>query len=207
MIQVAADQPPARRHLQRRAACPGQFAVLPPDGRGCGDQVHRAGKLPDAEAGDYARVISADASLSAKLLAWRTPPGSVCAPSDDGQGRRDPAGAETVRTLAISYCMTGLHSDLDLSPDEAKIFWEACLCKAVAAKQYVSLFDAALGDQAFIGGLPGLLAALSTQCESLVVAVCRTRQTTRHCSSDGSETLLAMTCRGSRARPARRRKD
>jgi len=112
------------------------------------------GKNPEAEPNDYARVISADSSLSSKLLALA---------NSSWAGVRNRVttvrmavnllGLGTVRTLAISYCMTGLHNELHLSPAESQAFWEAALCKAVAAKHYARLFDAKTADEAFVGGL------------------------------------------------------
>jgi diguanylate cyclase (GGDEF)-like protein len=62
-------------------------------------------------------------------------------------------GLGTVRTLAISYCMAGLHNELHLSPQESEAFWESSLSKAVAAKRYASMFNTKLGDEAFVAGL------------------------------------------------------
>jgi diguanylate cyclase (GGDEF)-like protein len=112
------------------------------------------GKDPDAEPADYAKVISADSSLSSKLLAlanssWagvRTKVISV-------RTAVNLLGLGTVRTLAISYCMAGLHNELRLSPQESETFWESALSKAVAAKRYASLSNAKLGDEAFVVGL------------------------------------------------------
>lgn len=112
------------------------------------------GKNPLAEPADYAKVIGADSSLSSKLLAlsnssWagvRTKVTSV-------RMAVNLLGLGTVRTLAISYCMTGLHNELRLTPAESEAFWEASLSKAVAAKRYASLFDVKLADEAFVAGL------------------------------------------------------
>ncbi|MCH7872628.1 MAG: diguanylate cyclase, partial [Planctomycetes bacterium] len=52
-----------------------------------------------------------------------------------------------------AYCATGLHNELRLSADESRPFWEASLCKAVAAKVFVQALDQKLADEAFIAGL------------------------------------------------------
>jgi len=112
------------------------------------------GRNPEAEPSDYARVISADASLSSKLLSLA---------NSSWAGVRNKVttvktavnllGLGTVRTLAISYCMTGLHNELRLSPAESQLFWETSLSKAVAAKHYARLFDQKSADEAFVAGL------------------------------------------------------
>ncbi|MBU0638828.1 MAG: GGDEF domain-containing protein [Planctomycetes bacterium] len=112
------------------------------------------GKNPHAEPLDYAKVIGADSSLSSKLLAlanssWAGVRNKVT----NVRMAVNLLGLGTVRTLGISYCMTGLHSELRLSTDESKLFWQASLCKAVAAKQYASLLEPRLGDEAFVIGL------------------------------------------------------
>ena len=112
------------------------------------------GKNPDADPADYAKVISADSSLSSKLLAlanssWAGVRNKVT----NVQMAVNLLGLGTVRTLAISYCMTGLHNELRLSPQESQMFWQASLCKAVAAQSYARRFDTKLADEAFVAGL------------------------------------------------------
>ena len=112
------------------------------------------GKNPEAEPSDYAKIISADTSLSAKILGLA---------NSSWYGVRNKVttvnvavnllGLGTVRTLAISYCMTGLHNELDLTTDESRMFWESALCKAVAAKHYVSAQDKKLADEGFVAGM------------------------------------------------------
>ncbi len=112
------------------------------------------GKDPEAEPSTYAKVISSDASLSAKLLALA---------NSSWFGVRNKVtkvgvavnllGLSTVRTLAISFCATGLHNELKLEPDESRMFWSACLCKAVAAKTYAAMHDEKAGEEAFVVGL------------------------------------------------------
>jgi diguanylate cyclase (GGDEF)-like protein len=112
------------------------------------------GKDPDAEPGEYARVISSDSSLSSKLLSlanssWFGVRNKVTKP----QTAVNLLGLGTVRTLAISYCLTGLHNDLRLTAEESKMLWSASLCKAVAAKQYAIQFDKKMGEEAFAAAL------------------------------------------------------
>jgi HD-like signal output (HDOD) protein len=112
------------------------------------------GKDPDAEPSDYARVISSDSSLSCKLLSlanssWFGVRNKVTKP----QTAVNLLGLGTVRTLAISYCLTGLHNDLRLTPEESRMFWSAALCKAAAARQYAMRFDKKLAEEAFTAGL------------------------------------------------------
>ncbi|HUB25877.1 MAG TPA: HDOD domain-containing protein [Tepidisphaeraceae bacterium] len=112
------------------------------------------GKDPEAEPSDYAKVISSDASLSSKILAlsnssWFGVRNKVTKP----QAAVNLLGLGTIRTLAISYCLTGLHNDLKLSSEESRMFWSASLCKAVAARQYAAHFKASLGEEAFACGI------------------------------------------------------
>ena len=112
------------------------------------------GKNPDAEPADYVKVIQADASLTSKLLAlanssWAGVRNRVTTV----KAAVNLLGLGTVRTLAISYCMTGLHNELQLSPAESQRFWEPALIKATAARRYAILSDAKRGDEAFVIGL------------------------------------------------------
>ena len=73
------------------------------------------GKDPEADPSSYAKVISSDASLSTKILAlanssWFGVRNKVTKP----QVAVNLLGLGTIRTLAISYCLTGLHNDLQL---------------------------------------------------------------------------------------------
>ena len=112
------------------------------------------GKDPEPDPAEYAKVIGSDPSLSAKVLAlanssWFGIRNRVTRP----QMAINLLGLGTVRTLAITYCLTGLHHDLNLTPDESRMFWSASLCKAVAAKQYANHFDARVSEEAFACGL------------------------------------------------------
>jgi diguanylate cyclase (GGDEF)-like protein len=112
------------------------------------------GKDPEAEPSDYAKVISSDSSLSSKILAlsnssWFGVRNKVTKP----QAAVNLLGLGTIRTLAISYCLTGLHNDLKLSSEESRMFWSASLCKAVAARQYANHFDTTSGEEAFACGI------------------------------------------------------
>ena len=112
------------------------------------------GRNPDADPNEYSRVISADPSLSAKVLA-------LANSSWFGVRNRvtkinyavNLLGLGTVRTLALSYCVTGLHQALRLSPQDSAALWSASLCKAVVAKQFISLIDPKLAEEAFTIGL------------------------------------------------------
>jgi diguanylate cyclase (GGDEF)-like protein len=112
------------------------------------------GKDPDAEPSEYSKVISSDSSLSTKMLSlanssWFGVRNKVT----KVQVAVNLLGLSTVRTLAISYCVTGLHNELRLTTDESRMFWAASLCKAVAAKQYAALHDAKQAEEAFAAGL------------------------------------------------------
>ncbi len=112
------------------------------------------GRDPEADPADYAKVISADSSLSSKLI-------SLANSSWFGVRNKvhsvrvavNLLGLGTVRTLAISYCMAGLHNELRLSPEESRMFWESSLCKAVAAREYARKISEKLADEAFAAAL------------------------------------------------------
>src|SRR5688500_1631232 len=117
-------------------------------------QFIELGKDPEPDPAEYAKVIGSDPSLSAKVLAlanssWFGIRNRVTRP----QMAINLLGLGTVRTLAITYCLTGLHHDLKLTADEARMFWSASLCKAVAAKHYANHFDSKLSAEAFACGL------------------------------------------------------
>jgi len=112
------------------------------------------GKDLDADPNEYAKVIGSDSALSSKILSlanssWFGVRNKVTKP----QTAVNLLGIGTVRTLAISYCLTGLHNELRLGPDESRMFWSASLCKAVAAKQYALQFDRKIAEEAFTAGL------------------------------------------------------
>jgi diguanylate cyclase (GGDEF)-like protein len=112
------------------------------------------GKEAEASPADYVKVISSDVSLSTKLLAlanssWFGVRNRVT----KIQVAVNLLGLGTVRTLAISYCLTGLHNELKLTAEESRIFWTGSLCKAVAAKQLAARIDPKAAEEAFAAGL------------------------------------------------------
>jgi HD-like signal output (HDOD) protein len=112
------------------------------------------GKDPDAEPADYVTVASSDSSIASKLLA-------LANSSWFGVRNRvtriqvavNLLGLETVRTMAISYCLTGLHNELKLTLEESRAFWVASLCKGVAAKQFALRTNPGVSEEAFAAGL------------------------------------------------------
>jgi diguanylate cyclase (GGDEF)-like protein len=112
------------------------------------------GRNPDAEPAEYARIIESDSSLSSKLLALANSPWfGVRNKVTSVRLAVNLLGLQTVRTMAISYCAAGLHNELKLTPEESRMFWEASLCKAVAAKHYAEHVDPELADEAFLSGM------------------------------------------------------
>ncbi len=112
------------------------------------------GKDLDAGPAEYERTVSADAALGTKILALA---------NSSWYGVRNRVtkvlqaitllGLANVRTLAISYCMAGIHNKLKLPPEVSKRYWEASLCKGVAARLLARCIDEKLQDEAFLGGL------------------------------------------------------
>lgn len=112
------------------------------------------GKDPETDPADYVMVISSDSSLSTKLLAlanssWFGVRNRVTRV----QVAVNLLGLGTVRTMAISYCLTGLHSELRLSTEESRTFWIASLCKGVAARQFARRTNPKGAEEAFAAGL------------------------------------------------------
>lgn len=138
--QALAEQIAALAYLPTTAAVALKFVEL--------------GRDPDAEPADYARVISADSSLSSKLLSLANSSwAGVRSKVTKVKTAVNLLGLGTVRTLAISYCMAGLHNELRLTSEESQMFWETALWKAVAAKHYAATLDPKHADEAFAAGL------------------------------------------------------
>jgi diguanylate cyclase (GGDEF)-like protein len=112
------------------------------------------GNNPEAEPSDYAKVIGADSSLSAKLLALANSPWfGIRNKVTTVRSAVNLLGLGTVRTMAISYCMAGLHNELRLTRDESRRFWEACLCKAIAARCWAEKLAPNQAEEAFVAAL------------------------------------------------------
>lgn len=112
------------------------------------------GKDPDADPAAYTKVVASDASLSTKLLSLANSSyfgvrNKVTKP----QVAVNLLGLGTVRTMAITYCLTGLHNDLRLSAQDSRDLWQASLCKAVAARQFAMLLNAGCAEEAFAAAL------------------------------------------------------
>lgn len=112
------------------------------------------GKNPEADPAEYAKVIGSDSSLSTKLLALANSSWfGVRHRVTKVQVAVNLLGLATVRTLAISYCATGLHHKLRLTPAEMRMFWSASLSKAAAARCYLARTQPALAEEGFACGL------------------------------------------------------
>ncbi|GAG26720.1 unnamed protein product, partial [marine sediment metagenome] len=109
---------------------------------------------PDADPDDYAAVIGADVSLSTELLTLAN--SSWFGIRNEVTSVKNAVillGLGTVRALAISHCLAGVYSELRLSQDESRAFWQTALCKAVAAKRFANPWDEELNDAAFLAGM------------------------------------------------------
>lgn len=117
-------------------------------------RLFELGRGEGADAAEYARVIAADAGLAARLLAVANSP---------WVGLRNRItrpvvavnllGTAAVRTLALNFCISGLHSELRLTREEGRAFWSVALCKALAARSIAQMTDPAVGEDAYIAGL------------------------------------------------------
>ena len=117
-------------------------------------QLIELGRDPEAELEDYAGILAVSRSLSARFLAlanssWFAPRQPVATL------KRAVAmiGLKHVRMLAISYCLEGLHNALTLDPEDAHAYWEAGLCRAIAARELSSVLDSDRADEAFAAAL------------------------------------------------------
>jgi diguanylate cyclase (GGDEF)-like protein len=145
-VDAAEFEKRIRRQIESLAYLPTAVAVAM--------KFMELGSNLDAEPGDYAKIIGADSSLSAKLLALANSPYfGVRNRVTTVRNAVNLLGLGTIRTIAISYCMAGLHNDLRLTRTESRRFWEASLCKAVAARCYAAKLEPSLADEAFVAGL------------------------------------------------------
>jgi diguanylate cyclase (GGDEF)-like protein len=112
------------------------------------------GKDPNADPDDYAEVISASNSLSAKILS--------CVNSSWFGVRQtirkvsqavNMLGMVSVRVLAITHCMAAIHERFRLSEQISKRYWQASLVKAEAGRFLAEHTDPAAADEAFLVGL------------------------------------------------------
>ncbi len=92
-------------------------------------------KDQDSELDACVKLIQADASLSSKLLsvtnsAWVGPRQSVRTIKQ----AVSLLGTSNVLALATSHSLAGIYSHWELKEEDARAYWEASLCKAVAAK-------------------------------------------------------------------------
>jgi diguanylate cyclase (GGDEF)-like protein len=89
---------------------------------------------------EYARIIEGDAGLAGHLLAVANSPFyGVRTKVTRPLMAVNLLGVGTVRSLAISRCLAGLHHAVKLNAAEGRALWAATLCKAVAARRVAAL--------------------------------------------------------------------
>jgi HD-like signal output (HDOD) protein len=129
----------------------------------------------DAIPAEYARVIASDAGLAGRILAVANSPYY-------GHAMRitrplvavNMLGIAAIRTLAVNFCLSGLHHELRLNPEASQKLWKASLCKAVAAREIARGLDPAVAEEAYLAGLfqdiaiPVMLAAAEEQVSTLL---------------------------------------
>ena len=92
------------------------------------------GKDPEASPADYEKVISSDAALSGKLLALANSSFfGVRHQINSVIKAINLLGLGNIRALGISHCMSGLYNHLKIPAEYMKRYWQASLCKGVAA--------------------------------------------------------------------------
>ena len=108
----------------------------------------------DADPAEYARVIASDAGLTARILALANSPWfGLAVHISQPMVAVNLLGVPAIRTLAINFCLSGLHHELRLSKQESHSFWEASLCKAVAARQLALRLKPDFSEEAYVAGL------------------------------------------------------
>ena len=92
-------------------------------------------KDPDTDLNLYVTLIQADAALSSTLLRVTN---SACVDSRQSARTIKQAvnllGTSTVNAIAIGQSLAGMYSRYGLEEEDARAYWEASLCKAVAAQ-------------------------------------------------------------------------
>ncbi len=113
------------------------------------------GHDPDADSTDYAAIIETDPGLASRLLRLANSPWcAVRRKVTTVKAAVSLLGQTSVRTLSMSYCLSGLHHELRLPPDVENTLWESALLKAVCARRVAERAgDAEIADEAFLCGL------------------------------------------------------
>jgi diguanylate cyclase (GGDEF)-like protein len=112
------------------------------------------GKDPDAGPADYDKTISSDPALGTKVLALANSAFfGVQHEIKKVIQAINLLGLSNIRALGISYCLAGLYNEVKTPADDAKRYWQASLCKGVAAKTYITAVDESHADEAFLAGL------------------------------------------------------
>ncbi len=167
---VCAPEQAARQCIAQLAYLPSSAAVAV--------RLVELSRDASADHATYAKVISADPALCAKLLSvvnssWFGVRSNVTRP----QVAVNLLGIGTVRALALGFCLAGLHNTLHLSPEESHDLWSAALYKAVVARHFAGLIDPKFAEEAFVAGLfqdialPVMLATARTHMTNLLANV------------------------------------
>ncbi len=135
-----------RRQVEKLSYLPGSAAVAV--------KFIEIGKDPDAGPAEYDKIISSDTALSSKLLSlanssWFATRHQVTKVLQ----AVNLLGINNVRTLSISHCLTGMYNGLKIAREDVDCYWQASLCKGVAAKTFAHVFDESCEDEAFMSGL------------------------------------------------------
>lgn len=134
------------RRVQELRALPTTVAVAV--------RIFELQKDPKAEVADYARIVASDAGITARLLALANSSWvGLSKPITQPNMAVSLLGVAAVRTLALNLCLSGLHHELQFSRQESQEFWEASLCKAVAAREAARRLNAACADESYVAGL------------------------------------------------------
>ncbi len=105
---------------------------------------------PDSELDACVNLIQADSSLSSKLLGTT---------NSAGVGSRQWVrtikhvvsllGTSNVRALAMGHSLAGIYSRCELEEEDARAYWEASLCKALAAQMLARITVPSRADEVF----------------------------------------------------------
>jgi diguanylate cyclase (GGDEF)-like protein len=117
-------------------------------------RIIELGKDPEAALEAYVQYAELDASLVTRLLAltnssWFGLSNKV----RTVQQAISLLGVKNVRALAVGYCVAGLHNAWEIDAQDAHAYWEASLCKGVAAKVIARALTPDRSEEAFTSAL------------------------------------------------------
>ena len=109
---------------------------------------------PSASLADFGRALSADASLTTKVLALAN--SAACAPVKPVTRISDAIariGLKNLLSLVFGLSIGGIFNKMGMPAVESKGLWRSSLLRATAARELASRLDAELAEEAYVCGL------------------------------------------------------